>query len=109
MLSLAAASLRPDLKSFWLPFAKIFGFLTLIQAAGLAISLAANSPDLAVVTAHEVIVRNGPIEESASSFTANDGAELLVIDHKDDWLQVTDGNRRVGWLKRSDAALLAGL
>ena len=109
LLSLAAASLRPDLKPFWLPFAKIFGLLTLIQAAGLATSLAANSPDLAVVTAREVTVRNGPLEESASSFTANDGAELLVIDHKDDWLQVTDGNRRVGWLKRSDAALLAGL
>ena len=102
-LSLAGARLRPDLKPFWLPFAKIFGFLTLIQVAGLAASVAANSPEIAVVTAREVVVRNGPLEESASSFSANDGAELQVVDRKDDWIQVTDGTRRIGWLKRSQA------
>ena len=105
-LSLAAARLRPDLKPFWLPSAKIFGFLTLVQLAGLVASIAANLPELAVVTAREVVVRNGPLEESASSFTANDGAELRVVDRKDDWIQVTDGTRRIGWLKRSEASLL---
>ena len=105
-LSLAAARLRPDLKSFWLPFAKVFGFLTLIQIAGLVASITANSPELAVVTAREVVVRNGPLEESASSFAANDGAELRVLDRKDDWIQVTDGTRRTGWLRRSQADLV---
>jgi len=47
-----------------------------------------------------------PFDESPSAFTARDGAELRVLDHKDDWLQVTDGTRRVGWVKR-DAALVS--
>ena len=60
----------------------------------------------AIVTTKEATVRNGPLDESPSSFTANDGAELRVLDHKDDWLQVTDGTRRVGWVKR-DSALVS--
>jgi len=60
----------------------------------------------AIVTVSEASVRNGPFDESPSAFTARDGAELRVLDHKDDWLQVTDGTRRVGWVKR-DAALVS--
>jgi len=52
------------------------------------------------VSVREVPIRSGPFDESPSSFTANDGAELRLLDRKDDWLQVTDGARRIGWLKR---------
>ena len=34
----------------------------------------------------------------------HDGAELRVLDRKDDWLQVSDGARRIGWVKRSEVA-----
>jgi len=60
----------------------------------------------AIVTAKEATVRNGPFDESPSAFTAHDGAELRVLDRKDDWLQVTDGTRRAGWVKR-DAVLVS--
>lgn len=60
---------------------------------------------LVIVTAPETSVRNSPFDESPAAFTANDGAELQVLDRKDDWLQVTDGTRRVGWLKRSAVTL----
>lgn len=56
---------------------------------------------VAIITAAEVTVRNSPFDEAPSSFTANDGAELRVLDHKDDWLQVTDDANRSGWVKRS--------
>jgi tetratricopeptide (TPR) repeat protein len=54
-----------------------------------------------IITATEVTVRNSPFDEAPSAFTANDGAELRVVDHKDDWLQVTDDANRFGWVKRS--------
>jgi len=56
--------------------------------------------DSVIVSAREITIRNGPFDESPSAFTANDGAELRLLDRKDDWLQVTDGTRRIGWLKR---------
>ncbi len=59
-----------------------------------------------IVAARETTVRNGPFDESPSAFTANDGAELRLLDRKDDWLQVTDGTRRIGWVKR-DAVIFA--
>lgn len=62
--------------------------------------------DSVIVSAREATIRNGPFEESPSAFTANDGAEFLLLDRKDDWLQVTDGTRRIGWLKR-DAVIHA--
>lgn len=60
----------------------------------------------AIVVAREAVVRQGPLEESRSTFTVHDGAELQVLDRKDDWLQVTTDPRRIGWVHR-DQVLLA--
>jgi tetratricopeptide (TPR) repeat protein len=60
---------------------------------------------IAIVTVPEAAVRNSPFEESPNAFTARDGAELRVLDSKGEWLQVTDGTRRVGWVK-ADAMLV---
>ena len=59
----------------------------------------------AIVTTAEATVRNSPLDQSPSTFTAQDGAELRVLDSKDDWLQVTDDTRRIGWVKRAATAL----
>jgi tetratricopeptide (TPR) repeat protein len=61
---------------------------------------------IGVVAVTDAAVRNGPFDESPAAFTAHDGAELRVLDQKDDWFQVTDGTSRVGWLKR-DALVLS--
>jgi tetratricopeptide (TPR) repeat protein len=61
---------------------------------------------LAIVVTPDAPVRNGPIEESQNAFTVHDGAELTVLDQKDDWLQVSADGRRVGWLRR-DQVLIA--
>jgi tetratricopeptide (TPR) repeat protein len=54
-----------------------------------------------VVTVPEASARITPNAEARPAFTANDGAELRVLDAKDDWLQVSDGTpRRFGWIQR---------
>jgi tetratricopeptide (TPR) repeat protein len=66
----------------------------------------ARSIQSAVVIAPEAIARHGPLDESMNAFTLHDGAEVRVLDRKDDWLLVTTDPRRTGWL-RSNQVLLA--
>jgi SH3-like domain-containing protein len=61
---------------------------------------------IAVVVTQDAAVRNGPLEVSPTAFTAHDGAELKVVDQKDDWLRVSAGPRHVGWLQKSQVVLL---
>ena len=57
----------------------------------------------AIVITSEAVVRYGPLAESPTAFTVHDGAELRVLDQKDEWLQVNAGPNRVGWLRRDQA------
>lgn len=61
----------------------------------------------AIVVTREAAVRYGPLAESPAAFTVHDGAELLILDQKDDWLQVSAGPRKTGWLRR-DQTLVTG-
>lgn len=68
----------------------------------LALVLPQNTPGrIAIVTVTDATVRNSPLDEAPGSFTAHDGAELRVLDHKDEWVQVTDDAQRFGWVKRT--------
>jgi tetratricopeptide (TPR) repeat protein len=58
-----------------------------------------------VVIAEEAPVRNSPLEESQSAFTLYDGAELLVLDKKNDWLQI-EVNGQMGWIARQQVTPL---
>jgi uncharacterized protein YgiM (DUF1202 family) len=66
------------------------------------------SRQTAVVVAPEATARSGPFDEAQSAFTAHDGAELAVLDHRDNWLQVTDGSGRIGWLPAKQVEVLTG-
>lgn len=102
---LAAAQLRPALKPSLRSVTAVAGGATLTLAACLLFSIATNgNGEWVVVTAKEASARKGPFEESESAFLAHDGAELQVLDRKDDWFQVSGGTRRIGWLKRGDVA-----
>ncbi len=59
----------------------------------------------AVLIAPEAVVRSGPLDESQNAFVLHDGAELRVLDRKDQWLLVTTGPRRVGWLRLEQVQL----
>lgn len=90
--------LRPVLRGWTWGVAAIS--IIFLSLTGLALSQQ-KSGAVAIVTQPDVTVRNSPLEEAPSSFTVHDGAELRVLDHKDDWLQISDGGQRYGWLKRS--------
>ena len=60
----------------------------------------------AVVTAREATVRYGPFDEAQKLDTLRDGAEVNVLDRKDNWLQVSDRSRRTGWLQLKDVQVL---
>lgn len=103
---LIARILKPALRLPLRPWTvgAIVATLLVVTCAKLAISQSA-SPHTAIVVINDATIRNSPFDESPSAFTAHDGAELRVLDHKDDWLQVTDGGRNLGWVKRSAVEL----
>lgn len=90
-------ALRPVLRS-WTWIASVSTVL-LFSLVGFAAKQSFTSPT-AIVNTPDATVRTSPFDESPAAFTAHDGAELRVLDRKDDWVQVTDDDRRVGWLKR---------
>ncbi|MGZ4963732.1 MAG: BatD family protein [Limisphaerales bacterium] len=59
-----------------------------------------------VITTSEAVVRRGPFDESQSAFTVRDGAELLVVDSKDNWLQVADAAHHTGWIRTNQLAVV---
>jgi uncharacterized protein YgiM (DUF1202 family) len=61
----------------------------------------------AIVITGEAAVRFGPLAESPTAFTVHDGAELRILDQKNEWVQVSTDPRRVGWLRR-DQVLVDG-
>ena len=100
-LLLAAGELRPTGKRRLRNYALLSGGAAALLGVCLVLALRSLAEPMAVVVAREAVVRNGPLDESPSAFAVHDGAELRVRDSKDDWLQVTDGQQRLGWIKRS--------
>ena len=95
----SASRLRP-----WLVFS---GAAMLVF--GLSLAMALNQfyfTTSAVVISGEVEVRNGPLDESTGMFKLRDGAELNVMDRKDNWLQVEDSAQRVGWVRQDQVLVL---
>lgn len=106
-LLLAWRQIRPSLATTLRNWTLLTGATTLVLGIAVALAFLQNPGRATViVSARETSVRTGPFDESPSAFTANDGAELRLLDRKDDWLQVTDGTRRIGWMKR-DAVICA--
>jgi tetratricopeptide (TPR) repeat protein len=79
--------------------------------AGTALALqAANhfNSSIAIVTGGEATARSGPFDDAQSAFTARDGAELKVLERHDDWVQVTNGTGKTGWLNKKQVEVLPG-
>ena len=97
---------RPALKSAVRPYSAVSGAVFALACAVAVVSWNVNhSARIAIVVAREAVVRQGPLDEARTSFTLHDGAELQVLDHKDDWLQVTTDPRRIGWVRRDQVIL----
>lgn len=106
LLVLALIQLRPAWKRPLRSVTWFGGVATAILCLFLAAAFLTNSNPMAVVITHEAVVHNGPLEESQKAFVVHDGAELNVLDHRKNWLQVSAGNRRVGWVKRAQVLVL---
>ena len=104
---LFARQIKPALKKSLRTATLAAGAASLLSCAALAFVLDHRFNELTVVvTARDAVGRFGPFAESQSAFTATDGAELRLLDAKDDWFQVTDGGKTFGWLKTNTVVLL---
>jgi uncharacterized protein YgiM (DUF1202 family) len=95
--------LREKLRAAALWTGVAFALLATGTAATLVLNHSAKS---AVVIAKDAAVKTGPLDDSQNAFNAKDGAELTVLDERDDWLQVTDPRNRLGWIKRDAVQVL---
>jgi tetratricopeptide (TPR) repeat protein len=106
---LAAAQIRPALKTALRRFTSVAIVVAILSGVCLGADAAVYfSRQTAVVVAPEATARSGPFDEAQSVFTSHDGAELSVLDRRDDWLQVTDGSGKIGWLQKKLAEILPG-
>ncbi len=106
-LLLAAGEWKPGLKPWLRRYTRAAGVLVVCTGVCLAASAYVRLAEVpAVVVVKEAVVRFGPLSESPTAYQLPDGAEVTVVDAKDDWLQVRDLNRRVGWLKRDQVDLI---
>ena len=109
LLVLTALQWRPQWKSSLRGLLAILTSATIILIGCLTAAVyTARNLQTAVVIAHEAVVRHGPLEESQNSFAVHDGAELRVLDRKDDWLMVTIDPRRIGWLRKDQVLITPG-
>lgn len=103
---LAIQQIRPTLRKSLKPPAIGLAFLTVCLGLCLYLDYANSQTQSGVITTNEAVVRRGPFDESQSSFTVRDGAELLVVDHKDNWLEVADAAHHTGWIRTNQLAVL---
>ncbi len=100
-LLLALGEALPARRAAFAWLTKTLGVFAIVCAALLAAAHAdRRTAHEAVVVVPEAPVRPGPLVESKPAFTLRDGTEVVVLDAKDDWLQVRDASQRAGWLKR---------
>ncbi len=52
------------------------------------------------VVLRQAVARFGPLDESKVSHQLPDGAEVMLLDQKQDWVQVRDARGRVGWIRK---------
>jgi tetratricopeptide (TPR) repeat protein len=97
---------RPVLKAALKAYVVWLGLLTVALGVCFGAAFYFNHYERqAIVVAQETVARQAPLDESPSAFTLHDGAELQVLDQKDQWLQVQVDARRIGWVRKDSVAL----
>jgi tetratricopeptide (TPR) repeat protein len=106
LLLLAILQWRPALKPILRTYALCLAVLVVLLSACAATALRETRfTRMAIVIVPEATVRYGPLAESPEAFAVHDGSELRVLDQKDEWLQVSAGPRRIGWLRRDQTLM----
>ena len=99
---------RPALKQSLRSLIWCGGIATLVCGGCLGVAWSSDSTKTAIVIVPDAVAHNGPLDEAPAAATVHDGAELTVLDTKNDWLQVRVDGQRVGWLKREQVAVVSG-
>ena len=105
---LALRQIRPPLIPRLRGATWMLAALTIFFGAGLGLQAMNHSRQTAIVLADGTAARSGPFDEAQSTFTLHDGAELNVVDHHENWVQVADASGKTGWLSAKQVALLPG-
>ncbi|PAW77786.1 MAG: hypothetical protein B9S33_20000 [Pedosphaera sp. Tous-C6FEB] len=99
-LLLAVGEARPERRAALASFTKGIGAVALVLGGLLgAVHWERSATRAAVVVVREAPARPGPLAESKVTFSLRDGAEVTVLDVKDDWFHVRDTGQRSGWVK----------
>lgn len=105
LILLALAQYRPAWKRPLRLWTVLFGTLFLISTTCLLTAWRGHSnAQRAVVVADSANLRNGPFEESQATTTLRSGAEVLIVDRKDNWVRAAISERRSGWVPESQLA-----
>ena len=108
-IMLGARQIRPALGPKLKRAMTLFAALTILSGAALGLQATEHfSKQTAVIVSPEATARSGPFNEAQTEFTARDGAELTVLDRHGDWLQVIDGQGKIGWLSVKEVEVLPG-
>ena len=104
---LALGQWRPALRKSLYGYTATAGITTALLALCLGVeSYHRFAVKSVIVAVRDAVVRYGPLNESPNYFTVRDGAELTVLDSKDEWVQVSDRAQRIGWLRREQVLFL---
>jgi len=106
---LSARQIRPALVPKLKNATWLLAALTIFSGTLLGLQAAEHfSKASAIVIAGNVTARSGPFDDAQNAFTARDGAELSVLDRREDWVQVMDATGKSGWLPVKQLAVLPG-
>jgi hypothetical protein len=105
-LVLIARELLPRIRPPTTSLAWLLGGLSVVVTAGaVAAGIEERRPFAVVISATPA--RFGPLEESQTAFPLPDGAEVMVTDRKDAWVQVRSSSGRSGWIPRAHVAFVS--
>ena len=107
LLLLTLLQWRPALKPAFRNYVVVIGFVTAVLCGCLvAVLQQDHSHRNGIIITRDATLRQGPLNESQPVLTLHDGAEVNVLDTKNDWLQVSPDSRRTGWVQRKEIAML---
>jgi tetratricopeptide (TPR) repeat protein len=107
-LLLAAKQIRPALAPKLSGAIFTLILLTIFCVAILGVQAANHFSNQTAVVISAATARSGPFDDAQNAFAVRDGAELLVLDRRDEWVQVADNSGKSGWLPSKQVEVLPG-
>jgi len=105
-LLLAAGQLRPEARRLLRPYALLSLIVGLLLAAGLTYSFYyQRMVRIVIVTVPDALVRQRPLDTAPNAFPVHDGAEMRLLERRENWLQVSPDPSRIGWITQDNALI----